>query len=124
MTDPAEIRKRNHELRILAEKKFSVEVDSLEAALKKAGRRLPRKVRKKAVTLVEADKLAGHPKLAMMLDAQRIEEAQIELREALEAIDPADRRKGLVLSTLGMVSFNLLVVFVVFVAVLIWRGFL
>ena len=122
MIDPNTLMKQNSDLTRLAGEKFRFQTDSLARAMKKAGRRLPRRVHKQAAILVEAEQRAGHPKLAMMLDAKAIERANSAVQEALNAIDPADRRKGLILSTLGMVSFHLIAVFAIFVAVLIWRG--
>jgi hypothetical protein len=59
----------------------------------------------------------------MMMDQKKIDKAERELKLALEAIDPADRRKGMVLSILGSVAFSLIVVFAALMIVLRWRGF-
>ncbi len=124
MIDPGQIQKQNRDLTRLAGQKFSFEAETLEKAMKKSGRRLPRRAHKQAKVLFEAERLAGHPKLTLMLDAEKIAKAQAALRTALEQIDPKDRRKGMVLSTLGLLSFNLIVVFALLVAILLWRGFL
>lgn len=122
MIDPTALSKQNRDLTRLAGEKFRFETDSLSRAMKKAGRRLPRRVHKQAALLVEAEQRAGHPKLAMMLDANEIDRANETVKQALNAIDPADKRKGLILSTLGMVSFHLIAVFTIFIVVLVWRG--
>lgn len=124
MIDPAKLRRDNRDLCRLAGRKFSFEVETLERAMKKIGRRLPREAHRQARLLAEAERLAGHPKLSLMLDADEIVGAQAALRAALERIDPKERRKGMVLSTLGMAAFHLIAVFALLVAVLLWRGFL
>lgn len=59
----------------------------------------------------------------MMLDVQEIERASLAVETALKAIDPIDRRKGLILSTAASIAFSLIVVFTLLVVVLRWRGF-
>ncbi|WP_299351484.1 hypothetical protein [uncultured Shimia sp.] len=124
MIDPNELHRRIDDLTQLAGEKFGFKAKSLARAMKKIGRRLPPRAHKQAAILIEAEDRAGHPKLSRMLDAQAIDRAFGTLEAALKQIDPADRRKGMVLSTLGMVSFNLIVVFVIVMAVLLWRGLL
>lgn len=124
MIDPTQLSKRNRALTRLACDTFRFETDSLARAMQKAGRRLPPKVHKQAAILIEAEQRAGHPKLAMMLDADQINRAAKAVETALKAIDPDDQRKGLILSTLGMMSFNLIVVFTALIVILLWRGFL
>ena len=124
MIDPNALMKQNSDLTRLAGEKFRFETESLARAMKKAGRRLPRHVHKQAAILIEAEQRAGHPKLAMTLDAKEIQRATETVKSALNAIDPADQRKGLILSTLGMVVFNLIAVAAGLVLILRWRGFL
>ncbi|MDP2580773.1 hypothetical protein Q8W37_12600 [Shimia thalassica] len=123
MIEPNDIRKRNAALCLLAQEKFSVKPKSLSSAMRKIGRRLPKRAHESAKILAEAEAQAGHPKLAMMMDQKKIDKAERELKLALEAIDPADRRKGMVLSILGSVAFSLIVVFAALMIVLRWRGF-
>ncbi|MCE8007513.1 hypothetical protein [Aestuariivita sp.] len=85
---------------------------------------LPRKVYRQARVLVEAEPLAAHPRLSRTLDFARLERSGAALLDHLNAIDLADARKGRVLSLLGSLSFNLLAVVALLIAVLMWRGFL
>ncbi len=124
MIDPADIQRKNATLAKLAGKKFSFEAKGLRHAMRKVGRRLPSKMHAHARALVDAEKKAGHPKIRMQIKAEPVEKAYEELRAALEALDPADMRKGLILSTLGMVSFHVIAVFTLLIVVLVWRGFL
>ncbi len=66
----------------------------------------------------------AHPKLRLMVDEAKVEKAHKTLVEHLKTIDPVERRKTPVLGTLGVVSFNLIVVVVALVSFLIWRGYL
>ena len=59
MIDPGQIERTNRDLCTLAGKKFSFKVETLEKAMKKAGRRLPRSAHKQAELLLEAESLAG-----------------------------------------------------------------
>lgn len=92
--------------------------------MRKVGRRLPSRMHAHAHQLLDAEQKAGHPKIRMQLKAEPIEKAYEELHAALEAVDPGDMRKGLILSTLGMVSFHVIAVFTLLIVVLVWRGFL
>lgn len=124
MIDPNEIRRKNMALAKLAGEKFSFEPKGLRHAMQKVGRRLPPKAHRLTRLLLEAEQKAGHPKIRMQIKAAPIEKAYSELYAALEAVDPSDMRKGLILSTLGMLSFHVLAVFTLLLVVLIWRGFL
>jgi len=104
--------------------KLGVRGKDLKTALAKARHRLPRQVYRQAMTLVQAEPLAGHPKLCQTLDQAALEKAASQVSEHLDAIDLADRRKGWWLGTLGGLSFNMILMAVVLVTVLVWRGFL
>ncbi len=92
--------------------------------LDKSLRRAPGAVKKAAEGFKQARLQAGHPKLMHMVDAAQLEMQFAALTEYLSAIDVADRRKGLILSILGSVSFNLLAVFIALMVWLVWRGYL
>lgn len=124
MIDPVEIQRKNASLAKLAGKKFSFEPKGLRQAMRKVGRRLPSRMHAHARQLLDAEQKAGHPKIRMQLKAEPIEKAYEELHAALEAVDPGDMRKGLILSTLGMVSFHVIAAFTLLIVVLVWRGFL
>lgn len=123
MIDPARIRSQNEALSQLAGEKFSFRSKGLKRSMRKIGRRLPKRIHNQADKLIEAELLAGHPKLSMMLDEKALAQAEREIREALEVIDPKDRRTGAILSALGGVSINIIAVLVLLVLVLWWRGF-
>lgn len=97
--------------------------DSLAAQLRKAERRLPRRLRRQARLLAEAEPLARHPKLCRTLDAPALSAAAAELRAHLQAIDLADRRRGWWLGVLGGLAFNLLLFAALLLIFLRWRGY-
>lgn len=94
----------------------------LEAALKRARRRLPRRVYRQGLKLAAAQPLLEHPKLRLTVEEKPLRGAAREVRAHLEQIDIADRRKGLWLSILGSMGFSLLAVAALLVVVLRWRG--
>ena len=107
-----------------AQEKFSVKSDRLDGAMRKIGRRVPRKVHKAADVIVAAGNTAGHPKLRLMIDDTAVKAAFKTVQSHLKSVDPRDRRKGLILSTLGMVAANVIAVLTILVLVLHWRGYL
>ncbi|WP_420569560.1 hypothetical protein [Thalassovita sp.] len=92
--------------------------------LAKSLRRAPASVKKAAQGFTQARQLTQHPKLRHQVDGPKLQVQFATLVDYLTRIDVADRRRGLILSTLGSVSFGLLVVFAAFMAWLIWRGYL
>jgi hypothetical protein len=95
---------------------------TLERQLRKAGRRLPKRLRREAGYLIEAAKLSANPKLVRMVDTDRTDKAHKLLVEHLKSLDPADALKGRILGMLGTASAVLILVFVVVVYVLVQRG--
>lgn len=94
----------------------------LAAALKLVRRRLPRRVYKQGMKLAGALPLLEHPKLRQTVDQKPLRGAAREVKAHLKEIDVADRRKGFWLGVLGSMAFSLLVVMILLVVVLRWRG--
>jgi hypothetical protein len=94
----------------------------LAQVLRRAGRHLPRRLRREAALLARAEPLAAHPRLRCTLDAAALERAEQALQAHLGGIDPADRRKGWWLGVLGGLAFNLLLFAALLIAFLVWRG--
>lgn len=109
--------------RLMAEK-MGQKDGPFDKRLAKSLRRAPSAVKKAAQGFGQARLQAEHPKLRHQVDGPRLEAQFATLSEYLAQIDVTDRRKGLILSTLGSVAFSLLVVFAAFMAWLIWRGYL
>lgn len=110
------------ELRELMVRKLGVRAKSFPAALSRAGRRLPRAIRREGQVLAQAIPLSDHPKLARTLDTDRLGRAAVAMREYLDGIDLADRRWGVFLGILGSIAFNFLLAAALVIVWLAWRG--
>lgn len=109
-------------LRSLMAKRLGLKRGSLARRVAKAGRLLPSGVRNDIAIVVEAEKLSRNPKLAIRLDRNATKSAYDRAATHLKAIDVADRRKGVALSILGSMAFNILAVIVLLIVILRWRG--
>lgn len=121
MIEPDDIDRKARRLQALLKMKFRIEADNLRQAMAQAGRRLPKRVHRAAELICQAQRLAGNPKLARMVDAQAIERAFSKVEWHLEQIDVRDRRIGAVLGMLGALAFNMILVVLLVLAVLYWR---
>ncbi len=119
-----DLQARADHLAQLIEDKLDVRGQGLEAKLHRAGRLLPKYIRGEADYLVEALKLQASPKLARQVDLARLRRGVADVERYLRDIDPWVRRRAVALSWLAANAFNLLVVAVLLLAVLLWRGFL
>ena len=122
MTHAKDIDRKVGQVQDLLTEKFGVKRLPLAKMVRRVGRGLPRRMQARAGVLSDAERLAGHPKLARQIDQQRLSQAHAELVAHLREIDVADRRKGHLLGIAGVIVFNLLVIAVVFVTWLWWRG--
>ena len=109
-------------LNALMRRKLGVRAKSYPAALAKAGRRLPRRLRRRGQSLAAALPMAEHPKLRLLLDQRALDGSAAELRAYLEGIDAADRRRGVLLGVLGCIATNMLIFAGLLIAFLQWRG--
>ena len=110
-------------LRELLGSRLGLRHGSLARRVAKAGRRLPAGVRNDIAAVAEAETMAQHPKLNRRLDPKITHAAYERAAAFLRAIDVKDRRKGVILSILGSVAFNILAVITLMIVVLRWRGF-
>ncbi len=122
MIDPDRFNAQVAELELLLRDKLGVRGKSLTHQLKRAGRLLPKRVRKAGQMISSALAVSGHPRLARLHDPLSIEIAVEALKSHLQEIDAADRRKGAILQLLGGIVFNLLVFLGVVTAFLRWQG--
>jgi len=106
----------------LLEDRLAVPGRGLEEKLRRGGRRLPRKVRAAAQVLVEADGLAGHPKLAATLDQGRLAAAYQTCHAHLARIGGRERAKTAALGVTGTIVVRLLIVAGLGLSVAMWRG--
>lgn len=108
----------------MMEERLGVRGDGLEAKLHRAGRRLPKWVRREVAQLVEAEQRLGHPKLMMQTDPVVIEHAAKRCEKFLKSVDPAERRKEAILGFLALNSLNMLLIAAAFIAYMAWAGHL
>ncbi len=112
-----------NEISALMAERLRVRGGTLETQLRKAGRSLPRPIRREGFYLAQAAVLARNPKLIRMVNEARVEKAYQAVITHLKGIDPVDRLKGRILGILGSISAALIVMFIVVVYVLVQRGY-
>ncbi|GGL67219.1 hypothetical protein [Wenxinia marina] len=110
------------DLRALIEERLRLRAPDLTRALARAGRRLPRKVRRAAAQVDEAARLTQHPKLSRQIDLAGVEAAHGLAAAHLRAIDPKAERRRRILDWLALIALNLLLIGIALVAWLRWRG--
>lgn len=108
----------------LLDRGFGTGEKGLAHALQKAGRRLPRRMRRAGRAVADADFMAGHPKLAWQIDRKRVGREAGILEDYLKAVNPNKRRVDMLLSILRSLAVNFLVLGLLIYAVLRWRGWL
>ncbi|MCG7518882.1 hypothetical protein [Ruegeria sp. Ofav3-42] len=104
--------------------KLGVKDKTLTASVRKAKRRLPRRIYKQAMMLARAEQMAAHPKLRLVLDTPKLVQASEEVQTHLSGINLADRRWGWFLSFLGSLALGFLALAALAVIILRWRGFI
>ncbi len=110
------------EISMLMAKKLRVKGASLERQVQKAGRRLPKKLKRDVENLLEAQALMGNPKLERMVDVVAISEGSGRVIGHLQTLEPWERFKDRWLGILGAISLALIVTFILVVYVLWKRG--
>lgn len=123
MIDSNEMGKRVARLEKLLAQKFGLSDGDLSHRAAKAGRRLPRGVRKDIALIAQTAQTAGNPKLAFQMPDKKVARAFERAEAHLVTIDVKDRRKDQLLKTLGALSFNLIVLFILLLVLLRWRGY-
>jgi hypothetical protein len=103
--------------------KLRVRGRSLAVQVRKAGRRLPRAVRRDAVYLVQTVGLADNPKLARMIDMARAQAAHRNILQFLQTVDVAAERRGIALQIIASIALAILVTGILLLIVLVQRGF-
>lgn len=110
------------EMRALLDSQLRARGRTLDAQIRKAGRRLPRRIRREAHQVSEAMSLIENPKLARMVDQDRITQSAQKVTVYLKTLNPRDRLKGRVLNMLGAISAVLIFTFIAVVYVMVQRG--
>lgn len=106
------------------ESKLRVRGRSLQAQIRRAGRLLPRYVRRDATYLAQGAELATNPKLAKMVDIAKARQAHRKVLAYLDTVDIAVQRRDAALQLAASIAFALLVTSGLVVFVLWQRGFI
>lgn len=97
---------------------------SLMAMLRRRGAALPRRLRKVALRLAEADQLTAQPKVARQMDLVAISRAHAALVAHLEPLGQLSRWRNRTVNFAASVAFGLLVLGAVIVWLMVMRGHL
>lgn len=95
----------------------------LRRQVRRAGRLLPRKIRRDMRFILDSADLAENPKLSRMVDPTKVARAQANVITYLEGLDPRERMWTQILNITASVALALIVVFIVVLYVLVQRGF-
>lgn len=121
MPQDPDIQTRIAETVTLLRAKLGVRDKTLEASIRKAKRRLPRRVYRQAMVLARSEAMASHPKMRLILDTPKLVRASDVVQDHLGSINLADRRWGWFLGLLGGLAFNLLALTALLLVFLWWR---
>ncbi|ETX14055.1 hypothetical protein OCH239_05290 [Roseivivax halodurans JCM 10272] len=122
MSFETDLRTGGERLEALAAEKLGRTRGSLARRAARAGRDLPRGVRRDLAIVAEALHLSDHPRLRCRIDEPGTRAALTRSEAHLAGIDAADRRWGRILGLLTVIAFNLLVVATGLLILLRWRG--
>ncbi|MBE0414026.1 hypothetical protein [Yoonia sp.] len=95
----------------------------LHVQYRRAGRLLPRTVRRDIRYLLDTAALGDNPKLARMINQDKISRAHHNTVAYLQGLDPKAQMWTRVLNVAASIALALIVVFVVILFVLVQRGF-
>ncbi|MEP4880473.1 MAG: hypothetical protein ABJX32_18905 [Tateyamaria sp.] len=110
METEATIKERSKRVKSALDGAFGVRAKTLDKALRKTGRRMPKRLHAQARLIVDAQGLGGNPKLMRRIDGAAIARAEEDVVSWLDTVDRADRRRGFWIWAGSMVGFNLLIV--------------
>lgn len=116
------IEMRSKRVRSALEGAFGVRARTLDKALRKTGRRLPKRLRADARLIVEAEAANGNPRRLRQFDTGALDRAEGSVVTWLDAVDRADRRKGMWIGIGAMIGFNLLIAIAGVVVWMWWTG--
>lgn len=114
---------KSRKLRGLMQEKLDVKGRDLAQSLRRAGRRLPKRVRSHGAALMRAELLAHNPKTARQVDAAAVEQSYEVVRAYLAALNVVEMRKARFVSLTAAVAANLIAVAVMFIVWLWWRSY-
>lgn len=111
------------EISALLDDKLRVRGKTLAAQVRKAGRRLPRAVRRDATFIVQSMALTDNPKLARMVDHKKLQRARANIVRHLEGVNLSEQRRTAALNMVASIAFVILFTGILVLFVLVQRGF-
>ncbi|MFN4157357.1 MAG: hypothetical protein ACK4GO_02990 [Gemmobacter sp.] len=106
----------------LLEERLALRGDGLEAKLRRGRRMMPRRVFDAATRLAEAAHQSQNPKLLLQIEMGQVTQDYDTCLRHLGGLSLWDRRKVIILRWTASMVLTLIVVGVLFVVVLKWRG--
>lgn len=122
METEASLKERSKRVQSALDGAFGVRARTLDKALRKTGRRMPKRLHAQARLIVDAQDLGGNPKLMRRIDGVAIARAEEDVVGWLDTVDRADRRRGFWIWAGAMVGFNLIVIVAGVVTWMWWTG--
>ena len=122
METEATINERSKRVQSALDGAFGVRAKTLDKALRKTGRRMPKRLHAQAQLIVDAQSLGGNPKLMRRIDGAAIARAEEDVVGWLDTVDRADRRRGFWIWAGAMVGFYLLATVAAVVTWMWWTG--
>ena len=104
------IHQRSARVQSALEGAFGVRAKTLAKALRKTGRRLPKRLRVEAGLIAQAEALGGNPKLLRQVDGVALARAEAAVVTWLDSVDRAEQRRGFWIWVGAMVGFNMIAV--------------
>jgi len=108
----------------LLSEKLGARGPDLRTRLRRAGRRLPRNVRRAGAFLAETEARTSHPRHVHEIDDAGVARAYETMVAHLNALDPKARRRDRLMSALTSVALNALLMAGALAAWAWWRGLL
>ena len=104
-------------------RQLRVKGDGLAEVTAHAGRKLPRRLRADAETLVRAQAMAQNPKLARLLDERQLRKAERRLSRYLDRQNPSAERRGQILDVVAKIAFVIFTIALIVFFTLLNRGY-
>lgn len=95
---------------------------NLAVQLRRAGRALPKPARLAGQRLADLQPMIAHPRLRLLVEQAEVSAALADLNEHLDGVNASERRKDQLLGLAGSIVGNLLLLVVLLVAFMRWRG--
>ncbi|MDN5786272.1 hypothetical protein [Pseudorhodobacter sp.] len=108
----------------LLTERMQVKGRDLGEKVKRAARRLPRRVRVAAEGLALAAEQSQHPKLLLQINEETVAENYDICVKHLSTLNKGHKMRGVLLGLSTSILFSLVAVVALVLCVLIWRGFL